>query len=137
MKITQTIKQSNLPDRKGTALSTAEVNQNSEEAIKQSGNRGWAVNYCNGIYQYVEGNYLLQFDGQQSTALYNYVDDPLQKNNLLETQTIKQSDIQTIADCMTLRLKAIIQSYMIRMTTNHLIIRSHFRLLIIKILTYI
>ena len=116
---------SNNPVRpQGTALSTAEVNQNSEEAIKQSGNRGWAVNYCNGIYQYVEGNYLLQFDGQQSTALYNYVDDPLQKNNLLETQTIKQSDIQTIADCMTLRLKAIIQSYMIRMTTNHLIIRD-------------
>lgn len=77
----------------------------------------WAVNYSNGIYQYIEGDYLLLFDGEQPAALYNYVVDPLQKTNLLES-----ADSQLL-EHMLLRLKAIVQTYMIRMTTNHLVLR--------------
>jgi phosphoglycerol transferase MdoB-like AlkP superfamily enzyme len=77
----------------------------------------WAVNYTGGIYQYIEGDYALLFDGDQPTGLYNYVLDPLQKHNLL------RADPQR-ADRMLLRLKAIVQTYMIRMTTNHLVIRD-------------
>ncbi len=84
----------------------------------------WAVNYSGGIYQYVEGDYTLLFDGEQPTALYNYAADSLLKQNLLETEAIKQPDIQAIMDRMLLRLKAIVQTYMIRMTTNHLVIRE-------------
>ena len=80
----------------------------------------WAVNYCNDAYQYVEDSLLLLFDGQKPTALYNYVGDPLQKNNLLHSQ---QATYQTIVHRMALRLKAIIQSYMSRMTENQLIVR--------------
>ena len=95
------------------------IPDSSNQTIKQSNNFNWAVNYSNDIYQYVEDNHLLLFDGQQPIALYNYVDDPLQRNNLLHPQT----DIQAIVDRMTLRLKAIIQSYMYRMVNNQLIYR--------------
>lgn len=77
----------------------------------------WAVNFSNDIYQYIEGDYTLLFDGDQPTGLYNYVLDPLQKQNLLKAEPLR-------ADRMLIRLKAIVQTYMIRMTTNHLVIRD-------------
>lgn len=73
----------------------------------------WAVNYNNGIYQYVDGNYVLLFDGNQATSLYNYVADPLQEQNLLGTMPERERS-------MTERIKAIVQSYMQRMTGNRL-----------------
>lgn len=78
----------------------------------------WAVNYSNDVYQYIEGDYTLLFDGQQPTALYNYVLDPLLQHNLLADPA--QDDRR---QRMLLRLKAIVQTYMIRMTTDHLVIR--------------
>ena len=77
----------------------------------------WAVNFSNDIYQYIEGDYTLLFDGEQPTGLYNYALDPLQKQNLLKTEPQRASRMLT-------RLKAIVQTYMIRMTTNHLVIRD-------------
>ena len=74
----------------------------------------WAVINSGGIYQYVEGDHLLLFDGQQSTALYNLADDPLQRNNLLGTDPDREQR-------MTAAVKAVIQSYMVRMTTNTLV----------------
>jgi phosphoglycerol transferase MdoB-like AlkP superfamily enzyme len=82
----------------------------------------WAVNYCNDIYQYVEDSLLLLFDGQQPVALYNYLSDPLQKNNLLDNSEFKIQNSEII-DHLTLRLKAIIQSYMQRMVHNQLVVR--------------
>ena len=78
----------------------------------------WAVNYSNGIYQYVLGDYVLLFDGTRPTAVYNYAEDPLQHNNLLGTMPDLEAE-------MTLRLKAMIQSYMQRMTANQLVIPAH------------
>ncbi len=77
----------------------------------------WAVNFSNDIYQYIEGDYTLLFDGEHPTGLYNYVLDPLQKQNLLRSEPQR-------ANRMLTRLKAIVQTYMIRMTTNHLVIRD-------------
>ena len=42
----------------------------------------WAVNYLNGIYQYVKQGHVLQFDGTQSRGLYA-LSDSLMQNNLL------------------------------------------------------
>lgn len=78
----------------------------------------WAVNYSNDVYQYIEGDYALLFDGERPTALYNYAADPLQQHNLLDNPDQRQR-----TDRMLHRLKAIVQTYMIRMTTNHLVIR--------------
>ena len=72
----------------------------------------FAVNYLNGIYQYVKGDFLLQFDGQQTTALYNYTADPLLKQNILG-KAARQG-------LMERELKAIIQQYMARMMEDRL-----------------
>ena len=73
----------------------------------------WAVNYLNGIYQYVKGDWLLQFDGQKSKALYRFRTDLLLKDNLLSKEPKVAADMER-------QVKAIIQSYMTRMVNNQL-----------------
>lgn len=77
----------------------------------------WAVNYNNGIYQYVEGAYLLQHDGTTIKAFYNLATDPLMQQNLKA-----QPEVQQRLSEMERRLKAIIQSYMQRMIADDLVI---------------
>ena len=72
----------------------------------------WAVNYLNGIYQYVKFGHVLQFDGQKTTAVYS-LDDRLMKHNL-NGHVAEQPQMER-------ELKAIIQQYMERMTENRLI----------------
>ena len=77
----------------------------------------WAVNYLGGIYQYVKGDWLLQFDGQKAKALYRFRTDLLIKDNCLG----KHPDV---AKAMERELKAIIQQYMTRMTENELVVKG-------------
>lgn len=72
----------------------------------------FAVNYLNGIYQYVKYGYVLQFDGEKTKAIYA-LDDRLMKKNLLGKNIPQQQQ-------MELELKAIIQQYMERMVNNRL-----------------
>jgi phosphoglycerol transferase MdoB-like AlkP superfamily enzyme len=72
----------------------------------------WAVNYLNGIYQYVKYGYVIQFDGRETRAIYA-LDDSLMKNNLIGKVSVQQQ--------MERELKAIIQQYMERMTENRLL----------------
>lgn len=74
----------------------------------------WAVNYLNGIYQYVKGDWLLQFDGKEVKALYRFRTDLLLKRNL-------RFEEPQVAATMERQLKAIIQSYMTRMVNNQLV----------------
>ena len=71
----------------------------------------WAVNYLNGIYQYVKHGHVLQFDGHHTQAVYALTDSLMQKN-LLERCPQRQQ--------MERELKAIIQQYMARMTQDRL-----------------
>ena len=75
----------------------------------------WAVNYLNGTYQYVKQGYVLQFDGQQSKALYALSDSLMQRNLLGKVPQQPQ---------MERELKAIIQQYMMRMTQDRLVVNS-------------
>jgi phosphoglycerol transferase MdoB-like AlkP superfamily enzyme len=71
----------------------------------------WAVNYLNGIYQYVKNGYVLQFDGKVTKAIYS-LNDSLMKNDLkgkIEAESQMENE-----------LKAIIQQYMERMTQDRL-----------------
>lgn len=78
-------------------------------------NKTWAVNYQGGIYQYIEGDYLLQFDGEKSKAIYRFRTDILLKDNLVgKIPAAEQRHLEQ-------RIKAIIQDYMMRMTTDKLI----------------
>ena len=72
----------------------------------------WAVNYLNGIYQYVKHGHVLQFDGQRTRAVYALTDS-LMKHNLVGSSPDQES--------MELELKAIIQQYMARMTQDRLL----------------
>ena len=69
------------------------------------------LNYLNGIYQYVKYGYVLQFDGQQTKAVYA-LDDKLMKDNL-KGKVAQQSQMEQ-------EVKAIIQQYMERMTEDRL-----------------
>lgn len=75
----------------------------------------WAFNYNNGVYQYFKGDFLLQFDGQKTKALYRFKTDPLLKQNLAG-KIPNQSQLEK-------ELKSLIQQYMHRMTTNTLIMK--------------
>lgn len=72
----------------------------------------YAVNYLNGIYQYVKGSFLLQFDGQRTTGFYDYEADPFLKENL-----VGRIPLQGI---MERELKALVQQYMARMLEDRL-----------------
>lgn len=71
----------------------------------------WAVNYLNGIYQYVKHGHVLQFDGTQSRGVYALTDSLMQQNLIGQLPQQQQ---------MERELKAIIQQYMSRMTTDRL-----------------
>ena len=79
-------------------------------------NETWAVNYLDGIYQYIrqfsDGVLAMQFDGNQVKAVYDLNDRQL-KNNLLG-QRKEQAQMER-------ELKALIQQYMERMTQNRLL----------------
>ena len=75
----------------------------------------WAVNYLNGIYQYVKQGYVLQFDGTQTKAVYA-LSDSLMKRNLIG-KVPQQPQMER-------ELKAIIQQYMTRMTQDKLSVNN-------------
>ena len=81
------------------------------DVLQTAGKDTWAVNYLNGIYQYVKYGYVLQFDGQKTKAIYR-LDDRLMQRNLKGRVDVEQK--------MVRELKAIIQQYMERMTQNRL-----------------
>ena len=75
----------------------------------------YAVNYLNGVYQYVKYGYVLQFDGKQTKAVYA-LDDLLMKHNL-KGKVKQQAQMER-------EVKAIIQQYMYRMVNDKLMPRE-------------
>jgi len=74
----------------------------------------FAVNY-DGVYQWFNGPYILQFDGQKTVGLYNYQEDKLLKNNL-------KDKLPAIQGTMELQVKAFAQQYVNRMLEDKLIV---------------
>ena len=73
----------------------------------------FAVNYVYGLYQIMEGNYLLQFDGEKSVGLFDRMEDPVLLHNILNEKP-------DIARPMEMRLKAFLQEYTHRLVENRL-----------------
>ncbi len=73
----------------------------------------FAFNYLNNMYQFFQGDYLLQFDGSKSLSLFQFKTDRYLKNNLINElpDTVMQ---------MSNSLKAFIQQYNNRMVDNNL-----------------
>lgn len=76
-----------------------------------------AINYLNGIYQFIKENYTLHFDGNKSIALFNTKSDSLLKNNLINSSPEKVIELEK-------QLKAIVQSYNDRLINNDLTIEE-------------
>ncbi len=79
--------------------------------------RHFAVNYLNNIYQLIDKNFLLEFDGEKSIALYDYKNDILLKNNLLANKPVISEEMENL-------LKAYIQQYNNRLIENQLTIEK-------------
>jgi len=73
----------------------------------------FAVNYLNGIYQLISNGFILEFDGSNAVALYNYTEDALLTKNLLENDALKAAEMLTL-------LKAYLQQFNNRMIENRL-----------------
>lgn len=71
----------------------------------------WAVNYLDGTYQYCKGDYVIQFDGNQTTGVYRLTDYTMKQNLKGSVPEEKQ---------MERELKAVIQQYINRMIDNQL-----------------
>lgn len=76
----------------------------------------YEVAYLNGVYLFVEGNEVLLFDGQRVTGLYDYKHDVMLRHNLMGHSPRQAA--------MERKLKAIIQSYMQRMTRDEMTVQS-------------
>ena len=76
--------------------------------------KGYAVNFINDVYQIFQDDYLLQFDGNNTIALFNYKTDSLLQNNLLGKEEEQQIELEK-------KLKAIIQTYYYGMIHNTLV----------------
>lgn len=76
----------------------------------------WAMNWDH-IPQFIQRNYVLQFDGRQATSFFNYQQDPLLRHNLL-------GDSLMACQEMEMRLKAFIQSYMTRMQNDSITLKK-------------
>ena len=73
----------------------------------------FAVNYLNGIYQFISAGYVLEYYSDKSTALYNFDEDKFLKINLLEKNPAKVAEMETL-------LKAYLQQFNNRMIENRL-----------------
>jgi phosphoglycerol transferase MdoB-like AlkP superfamily enzyme len=73
----------------------------------------FVVNYNNRLYQFMQNDYFMQYDGYETKSVYNYKSDIFLQNNLAGTIP-EQHEMET-------KLKAIIQQYITGMIENKLI----------------
>lgn len=74
----------------------------------------YACNFNDQIFQFFQDSLMLQFDGQHTRAIYNFVSDVrLKKNIKTQVSAARQKQMET-------KLKAIIQQYIERMTEDRM-----------------
>lgn len=73
--------------------------------------------YLNNIYQYSDGKYILQSDGDNITAVFNIEDDPCLNHNLYESGNEERWDE------LNNKFKMLLQQYNNRMINNRLYIK--------------
>jgi phosphoglycerol transferase MdoB-like AlkP superfamily enzyme len=80
------------------------------------GDTPFAFNYKDNVYQYFEGEYLLQFDGTSSVGLYNIRRDKLMVENVL-------GKLPEVVSRMEGQVKALVQQYNNRMIDDKLTVQ--------------
>jgi len=75
--------------------------------------KDFVVSYIDNVYNYIDHDYYLAFDGQKSIGLFNFKKDPLFMENLLEKEPKIRADMEKF-------IKAYIQSFNERVNKNQL-----------------
>ncbi len=86
-----------------------------EDAIIHDKQEPYVINYNNPVYQIFSDSILVQFDGQNVTAVYNFAEDNLLHHNIKDSIDITN---------MVQYLKATIQQYTTRMRENRVAINK-------------
>jgi phosphoglycerol transferase MdoB-like AlkP superfamily enzyme len=81
-----------------------------------SSTTSFSISYINGIYQLIDSNYCLQFDGEKTLGLFNWKKDQLLQNNLIESE-------KELRILLENKIKAIIQQYNNRLIENRLMVK--------------
>ena len=86
------------------------------DMLNGKADEGFALHWLpeSSSYEYVWGDYALQFDGKQVTSAYAYRTDSTFSNNVLSSMP------PAILDRMQRQMKSVIQQYMQRMTSDKL-----------------
>ena len=87
-----------------------------EDILTREKTHPWAVCYNHPVYQLLSDRLLVQFDGRHVSAVYDYENDPLLKKNILGEVDVKKEEMY---------LRAYVQQYIYRLTTNQLTIETN------------
>jgi phosphoglycerol transferase MdoB-like AlkP superfamily enzyme len=87
-----------------------------EDILTTDKKHPYAICYNHPVYQLFSDSILIQYDGKDVIGVYNYLDDKYLENNIIEQINI---------DDMIVYLKAYIQQYIHRITTNQLTVTKN------------
>ena len=73
----------------------------------------FSIHFISGCYSLLKDGYLLEFDGEESTGLYNISADPMQKKNIIRVNPKEKESLEIF-------IKAYIQQYNNRVIENRL-----------------
>jgi len=79
-------------------------------------NEAFAINYNGNVYQLMQGDYLLIYDGIKSSGLYNFKTDKMITENLIDK-------MPKVVEDMEKKVKAVIQQYNNRLIDNQMAAR--------------
>ncbi len=77
----------------------------------------FAISFLNNEYQIIYNNFALKFDGKKSTSLFDYKNDPLLKNNLINKDLYAKDSVELL-------LKAFIQHYNTSLIDNKMTLKK-------------
>ena len=80
--------------------------------------KDFVVTYVDNVYNYIHQDYYLAFDGTKSIGLFNFKNDPLFKNNLLDKAPKIRASMERF-------IKAYIQSFNERVNDNQLTVKPN------------
>ena len=91
-----------------------------QDALQTPAAEKFSVNNVMGtnVYQFVKGDYMIQFDGEKVLKAYRYRTDRLLKDDVKDTMP------QDTLRAMETQVKSFIQQYMQRMNSNNLVYRE-------------
>ena len=87
-----------------------------EDILMKQKSHPWAICYNHPVYQLLSDSLLVQFDGKQVCAVYDYEKDPLLRKNIAGEVNVEDE---------ARYLRAYVQQYIYRLTTNQLTIETN------------